>query len=46
MSKYDEYDETRQKRGEKKGMRESSMAPEVAVTDAESEADDVEVGND
>ena len=36
----------RQQRREKKGVRESAVAPEVAVADAEAEADDVEIGDD
>jgi len=34
-----------QQRSEKKGVRESAVAPEVAVTDAESESDHIKIGN-
>lgn len=46
MPKCEEHDQTRQKSGEEKGMRKSSMAPKVGVRDAEPEADDVQIGKD
>jgi len=39
-------DDRDEESGEKKGMRESAMAPKVSVANAEAEADDVEIGND
>jgi len=41
----DERHSGRQQRSEKKGVRESAVSPEVAVTDAESESDHIQVGN-
>jgi hypothetical protein len=41
LPKCNEYDETYQKCSEEKGMSKAAMAPEVAVVDAEAEAEDV-----
>lgn len=46
MPKYEEHDETCQKSSEDKGMGKAAMAPKVAVTDAETKADDIHIRND
>jgi hypothetical protein len=40
-----EHHGARQERSKKKGVRESAVAPEVAVTDAKSESNHIEIGN-
>jgi len=44
-SERDERYGGRQQRREKKGVRESAVAPEVAVADAEPETEHIEIGN-
>ena len=46
MPKSNEHNETCQKSGKEQGMCKAAMAPEVAIVDAEVEANDIQVGND
>jgi len=45
LSKSYKHPSTCKQSGEKNGVRESAVAPEVAVMDAESESNHIEVGN-
>jgi hypothetical protein len=45
-SKPYQRDRARKEGSEKQGVCESAVAPEVTVTDAESEPNDVKIGND
>lgn len=46
MTKCEEHAKTCQKCSEEKGMSKAAMSPEAVVVNAETEADDIHIGND
>ena len=46
MPEREEHDSACQKSSEEKGVRKAAVSPEVAIVDAETEADDIYIRND
>ena len=46
LSKSQDYDRASQQSREQKRMRESPVPPKIAIADAKSESNDINVGND